>query len=85
MDLLPADFVAATNPKTPFKGYFFTDITDWQKTRDGHGLCASPAEYGVTGQRTFIINHEGVIYSRDLGNAQPVTKWPNDLKAWRAE
>ncbi len=33
----------------------------------GFGLIAFPAEYGSSGIMTFIVNHEGVVYSRDLG------------------
>jgi len=33
----------------------------------GFGLIAFPAEYGASGVMTFIVNHEGVVYSRDLG------------------
>lgn len=33
----------------------------------GFGLIAFPAEYGSSGVMTFIVNHEGVVYSRDLG------------------
>ena len=33
----------------------------------GFGLVAYPAERGVTGVMTFIVNHDGVVYSKDLG------------------
>ncbi len=33
----------------------------------GFGLIAVPAEYGSTGVMTFIVNQDGVVYSRDLG------------------
>jgi hypothetical protein len=33
----------------------------------GFGLIAFPAEYGSSGVMTFIVNHDGVVYSRDLG------------------
>ena len=33
----------------------------------GFGLIAVPAEYGSSGVMTFIVNHDGVVYSRDLG------------------
>jgi hypothetical protein len=33
----------------------------------GFGLIAFPAEYGVSGVMTFIVNQDGVVYSRDLG------------------
>jgi hypothetical protein len=33
----------------------------------GFALVAWPAEYGVSGIRTLIINHDGVVYEKDLG------------------
>jgi len=33
----------------------------------GFALVAAPAEYGVTGVRSFIISHDGVVYEKDLG------------------
>lgn len=33
----------------------------------GFGLIATPAEYGSSGVMTFIVNQDGVVYSRDLG------------------
>jgi len=33
----------------------------------GFGLIAYPAEYGSSGVVTFIVNHEGVVYQKDLG------------------
>jgi len=33
----------------------------------GFALIAFPAEYGTSGVMTFIVNQDGVVYSRDLG------------------
>ena len=33
----------------------------------GFALVAAPAEYGVTGVRTFIVSHEGIVYDKDFG------------------
>ena len=33
----------------------------------GFALIATPAEYGVTGVQTFIVNHNGIVYQKDLG------------------
>ena len=33
----------------------------------GFGVVAYPAEYGNSGIMTFITNHDGVVYQRDLG------------------
>ena len=35
----------------------------------GFGLVAAPAEYGMTGVKTFIVSHNGVIYEQDLGES----------------
>lgn len=34
---------------------------------DGFGLVAWPVRYGETGVMTFIVNHDGVVYQKDLG------------------
>jgi hypothetical protein len=33
----------------------------------GFALVAAPARYGVTGIKTFMVSHDGVVYERDLG------------------
>jgi Protein of unknown function (DUF2950) len=33
----------------------------------GFALVAWPAEYGGSGVATFIVNHDGVVYEKDLG------------------
>jgi len=35
----------------------------------GFALVAAPAEYGVTGVKTFIVSHDGIVYEKDLGPA----------------
>ena len=42
----------------------------------GFGLAASPAEYRVTGVKTFIVGPDGVVYEKDLG--------PDTLKTFQA-
>jgi hypothetical protein len=42
----------------------------------GFGLAAAPAEYRVTGVKTFIIGPDGVVYEKDLG--------PDTLKTFQA-
>ena len=32
----------------------------------GFALVAAPADYGVTGVKTFIVSHDGVVYEKDL-------------------
>jgi hypothetical protein len=33
----------------------------------GFALAAAPAQYQVTGVKTFIVSHTGVVYEKDLG------------------
>ncbi len=33
----------------------------------GFALVAAPAEYKITGVRTFMVSHDGVVYEKDLG------------------
>jgi hypothetical protein len=33
----------------------------------GFGLLAYPAVYGNSGVMTFIVNHDGFVYQKDLG------------------
>lgn len=52
----------------------------------GFALIAWPAQYGVTGVRTFLVNHEGVVYEKDLGPSTatavaPITRFNPD-KTW---
>ena len=35
----------------------------------GFALVAAPAQYAVTGVRTFIVSHDGVVYEKDFGPA----------------
>jgi hypothetical protein len=42
----------------------------------GFALVAAPAEYRVTGVKTFIVSNDGVVFEKDLG--------PNTLAAFRA-
>jgi hypothetical protein len=35
----------------------------------GFALVAAPAEYGVTGVKTFIVSQDGVVYEKNLGPA----------------
>ena len=51
------------------------------------GVCAYPAEYGIGGLRTYIINEGNTIFWKDTGG-RPATDWPRDgdLKAgWKRE
>jgi hypothetical protein len=35
----------------------------------GFALVAAPAEYGVTGLKTFMVSNDGVVYQKDFGRA----------------
>lgn len=55
----------------------------------GFGLVAFPAQYGVSGIMTFIVNHDGNVYQRDLGPdtaaiAEKMTLYDPD-KSWKAQ
>jgi hypothetical protein len=55
----------------------------------GFGLVAYPAERGTSGVMTFIVNHDGVVYSKDLGNdtaklATEMTRFDPD-PSWKRE
>jgi hypothetical protein len=85
----------------PYHGYYFRvlksqgpdaaggafDYVVNGKMIGGFALVAWPAEYGVSGIRTFIINHDGVVYEKDLGTgtaveARQMTRFNPD-KSWR--
>ena len=65
----------------PYHGYFFrvlraqgahatggaTDYVAGGRMIGGFALVAFPARYRVSGVRTFIVSHEGIVFSRDLG------------------
>jgi hypothetical protein len=33
----------------------------------GFAVIATPAKYGSSGIMSFIVNHDGVVYQKDLG------------------
>jgi Protein of unknown function (DUF2950) len=52
----------------------------------GFALIATPAEYGITGVQTFIVDHSGIVYQKDLGPesvalARRITRYNPD-KTW---
>lgn len=53
----------------------------------GFALVAVPAEYRVTGVKTFIVSHEGIVFEKDLGpNSLELVKEMelyNPDKTWR--
>jgi hypothetical protein len=94
-----AEASVTAQPK-PYHGYYFRVLTSQgsdaprgahnylAKTSmiGGFGLVAWPAEYGVTGVQTFIVNQDGVVYEKDMGKpasslVPPVTTF-NPGKSW---
>ena len=53
----------------------------------GFALVAYPAEYGVSGIKTFIVNHRGVVYEKRSGphhgHARPPDDRFNPDKTWQ--
>ena len=72
-----------TNRAEPYRGYFFKilkgqgpaaplgqmDFVANKVMIGGFALVAAPAAYGVTGVKTFIVSHDGVVYEKDLRKA----------------
>jgi hypothetical protein len=70
-----------TQRHEPFHGYYFKVLTGQGPAAPlgqldyllngvligGFALVAAPAEYGVTGVKSFIVSQDGVVYERDLG------------------
>jgi hypothetical protein len=66
----------------PYHGYYFRILTGQGsdapggalnyvvkgKMIGGFGLIAYPAEYGNSGVMTFMVNHDGTVYQKDLGS-----------------
>jgi hypothetical protein len=70
-----------TSRAEPYHGYFFKvlkgqgpaaplgamDFVVGGAMIGGFALVAAPAEYAVTGVKTFLVSHDGVVYEKDLG------------------
>jgi hypothetical protein len=79
-----------TEKGKPYHGYYFkvlkkqgpaapggeTDFVVGGAMIGGFGLAAAPAEYRVTGVKTFMVGPDGVVYEKDLG--------PDTLKTFQA-
>ena len=78
-----------TDKTKPYHGYFFKilkgqgpaaplgrmDFVVEGAMIGGFALAAAPAEYRVTGVKSFIVSYEGIVYQKDLG--------PDTLKIFR--
>ena len=74
-------FQEGVSQATPFHGYVYRLLKSQgphaaggaysyvvrDKMLGGFALIAVPAEYGSSGVMTFLVNHDGVVYSKDLG------------------
>jgi hypothetical protein len=68
-------------PPQPYHGYFFrmlesqgpnapggeADFVVTGRMIGGFAVIAVPARYGISGIKTFMISHDGVVYEQDLG------------------
>ena len=87
--------------RNPYHGYYYKilkfqgnnapggeyDYLVEGKMIGGFGLVAYPAEYGDSGVMTFIVNQDGVVYEKDLGQetesiAAAMNKYDPD-KSWK--
>jgi hypothetical protein len=71
-----------TSSAEPYHGYFFKVLKGQGPAAPlgeidyvvngimigGFALVAAPAQYRVTGARTFIVSQDGVVYDKDLGS-----------------
>lgn len=78
-----------TNRSQPYHGYYFKILKGQSSSAPlgqmnfmvegamigGFALVAAPAEYRVTGVKTFIVSYEGIVYEKDLG--------PNTLEMFK--
>ncbi|MBK9062876.1 MAG: DUF2950 domain-containing protein [Acidobacteria bacterium] len=78
-----AQFIAEgyTDKMKPFHGYYFKILKGQGPAAPmgamdyvvkgvmigGFALVAAPADYAVTGVKTFIVSHTGVVYQKDFG------------------
>jgi hypothetical protein len=86
----------------PFEGYYYRVLTAQGPAAPGgrysyvingrmvagYALIAYPAQYGISGVKTFIVNHYGDVYEKDLGagtaTTAPAIKEYNPDKSWSA-
>ena len=72
---------SASRPLAPYHGYFYRILTRQGKDAPGgaydyfvngkmiggFAVIAYPARYGASGIMSFLVNHDGVVYEKDLG------------------
>ncbi|MBK6600976.1 MAG: DUF2950 family protein [Betaproteobacteria bacterium] len=76
-----APYITGKVAGDPYRGYYFRILTRQGKNAAGgaysyvingrmiagFAMIAYPASYDETGVKTFIVNHNGTVYERDLG------------------
>src|SRR5215510_79709 len=94
-------YKGAASKLVPYHGYYYKILTGQGPDAPdgaydyvvrgqmigGFALVAYPAQYGSSGIMTFIVNHDGVVYQKDLGphtaaTAQSMTKFNPD-ETWK--
>jgi hypothetical protein len=87
--------------RAPYHGYYYKILTSQgpdapggaydylvgDKLMGGFAVVAWPASYGVSGIMSFLVNHDGVVYEKDLGKqtasiASSTTRFNPDT-TWR--
>ena len=87
--------------RRPYHGYYYKILTQQgpdapggaydylvgDKLMGGFAVVAWPASHGVSGITSFLVNHEGVVYEKDLGKqtqaiASSMTRFNPDA-TWR--
>ena len=72
---------AASGEPTPYHGYYYRmlyaqgpnapggalEYFEEGRLVKGFALIAWPADYGVSGVQTFVVNQDGAVYQKDLG------------------
>jgi Protein of unknown function (DUF2950) len=72
---------SAVTPLAPYHGYYYRILARQGKDASGgaydymvrgkmiggFAVIAYPARYGASGIMSFIVNHDGVVYEKDLG------------------
>ncbi len=95
-DAATAMFAEGKRP-VPYHGYYFhilkaqgpdapggaSDYVVNGKMFGGFAMVAYPAEYGVSGIKTFLVNHRGVVYEKDLG--PPTATLARQMKAFNPD
>ncbi len=97
---VPKDFVEAEGAAAsrPYRGYYFKVLNSQGPDAPGgahpylvknhliggFAMAAWPAQYGISGINTFVVNQDGMVFEKDLGPHQgpPVMSYNPD-SSWR--